>query len=76
MEPIPVEEAQRRLPELLKRAAAGERITIDDHGRVVEIVSSGRPLGQPARTSRLWELRKGLTLDDTSIRTLIEEGRE
>ena len=31
--------------------------------------------GQP-RKSRLWELRKGLTLGDASIRELIEEGRE
>ncbi len=32
--------------------------------------------GTPARTSRLWELRRGLTLDDLSIKELIEEGRE
>lgn len=31
--------------------------------------------GQP-RKSRLWELREGLSLGDTSIRELIEEGRE
>jgi hypothetical protein len=28
------------------------------------------------RRSRLWELRKGLTLGDVSIRELIAEGRE
>ena len=28
------------------------------------------------RKSRLWELRKGLSLGDASIRELIEEGRE
>lgn len=76
MEPIPIEEAQRRLPELLKRAAAGERITIDDHGYAVEIVSSRRPADRPARVSRLWELRKGVILGDASIKSLIEEGRE
>ena len=43
MKQITVEEAQRRLPELLKRAAAGERITINDHGQTVEmVVSRGR----------------------------------
>ncbi|HXJ96553.1 MAG TPA: hypothetical protein VMT20_27255 [Terriglobia bacterium] len=31
--------------------------------------------GQP-RKSRLWELREALNLGDTSIRELIEEGRE
>jgi Arc/MetJ-type ribon-helix-helix transcriptional regulator len=30
----------------------------------------------PPRKSRLWELRKGLTLGDLSIKDLIEEGRE
>ena len=40
MEQITVEEAQRRLPELLKRAAAGERITINGHGQTVEMVAS------------------------------------
>jgi Arc/MetJ-type ribon-helix-helix transcriptional regulator len=28
------------------------------------------------RKSRLWELRRGLQLGDTSIRELIDEGRE
>ena len=79
METIPVEEAQRRLPELLRRAAAGERIAIDDHGLAVEIVARGRSASetvQPARKSRLWELRKGLSLGETSIKSLLEEGRE
>ena len=40
MEQITVEEAQRRLPELLKRAAAGKRITINNHGQTVEMVAS------------------------------------
>jgi Arc/MetJ-type ribon-helix-helix transcriptional regulator len=31
--------------------------------------------GHP-RKSRLWELRKGLSLGDISVRELIEEGRE
>ena len=30
----------------------------------------------PARRSRLWDLRQGLSLGDISIRTLIDEGRE
>ena len=33
--------------------------------------------GTPApRKARLWELRQGLSLDDLSIKSLIEEGRE
>lgn len=80
MEPISVEEAQRRLPELLKRVAAGERIAIDDHGQSVEIVAAQDDLepGSPPqlRRSRLWELREEMTLGDTSIKSLIEEGRE
>ena len=76
MEPISVDEAQRRLPELFERAAAGERITIDDRGRAVEIVASRRPTDRSPGKSRLWELRKGLSLGDTAIKTLIEEGRE
>jgi Arc/MetJ-type ribon-helix-helix transcriptional regulator len=31
--------------------------------------------GHP-RKSRLWELRRGLSLSDISIRELVEEGRE
>ena len=46
MERIPVEEAQRRLPELLKRAAAGERVTIDDHGKTLAIIP-----GSPAHST-------------------------
>ena len=34
-----------------------------------------RPPASP-RKSRLWELRKGLSLGDLSIKGLIEEGRE
>lgn len=34
------------------------------------------PAATPARTSRLWELRRGMALGDVSIKELIEEGRE
>ena len=40
MEIIPVEEAQRRLPELLERAAAGERIAIGSDDSALELVAS------------------------------------
>ncbi|MBI1356708.1 MAG: type II toxin-antitoxin system prevent-host-death family antitoxin [Acidobacteria bacterium] len=38
MEQLNAEEAQRRLPELLRRAADGERIVIHEEGRSLEIV--------------------------------------
>jgi Arc/MetJ-type ribon-helix-helix transcriptional regulator len=34
------------------------------------------PAHTPARKSRLWELREGLTLGELSIKDLIEEGRQ
>jgi hypothetical protein len=38
-------------------------------------MSTGQPDNSP-RKSRLWELRKGLSLGDISIHDLINEGRE
>lgn len=38
--------------------------------------ASGGSQAIPPRPSRLWELRKGLSLGDLSIQELIEEGRE
>ncbi len=46
MQSVTVEDARRRLPELLERAAAGERITIDAKGARLEIVRAA--VGAPA----------------------------
>lgn len=78
MQPISVEEAERRLPELLKRAA-GERVFINDRdSKLVKIVAAGPgpELTARPRQSRLWDLRKGLSLGDVSVKQLVEEGRE
>jgi hypothetical protein len=34
------------------------------------------PAAKPGRKSRLWDLRKDLTLGDLSVKDLIAEGRE
>ena len=77
MEPITVEEAQRRLPELLKRAAAGERITIDDHGEKLEIVACPQRKTAEPEAKNLSELLapvRGL-LTDEEVDTLFERNR-
>jgi antitoxin (DNA-binding transcriptional repressor) of toxin-antitoxin stability system len=71
MEQLTVEEAQRRLPELLRRAAAGEHITIEDEGRIVTIVAekrAGEASASPSKAKNLAELfrnspLRGLNLD-------------
>lgn len=45
----------------------------------IAILLNATPVAHPpagSRKSRLWELREGLNLGDTSIKELIEEGRE
>ncbi len=81
MEQLTVEEAQRRLPELLKRAAAGERVTIDDQGETLEIIAGSRDHGaEPAPRSEaknLFELFapvRGL-LTDEEVDTLFSRNR-
>ncbi len=71
-------EAKTRLPELLRRIAKGERITITKHGVTVAVLmpagTSGRrdirALIEEIRTSR-----KGRKLGELSLREMIEEGR-
>lgn len=73
-------EAKTHLPELLERAARGEKILITKHGRAVAM------LGPPADEGRqpdarevvraLKALRKGNRLGKgVTVRDLIEEGR-
>ena len=57
--------------------AKAKGMSIDEWVREVLIThaTSGQGSFSPRR-SRLWELRKGLTLGDVSIQELIAEGRE
>jgi len=66
------------LPELLKRVAMGERITIMKHGTpvamLVPVRSSGK-LDVRAVIRDMLEFRKGNTLGEIGLREMIEEGR-
>jgi prevent-host-death family protein len=71
-------EAKTHLPELLKRTAKGERITITKHGVDLAVLV-------PARSSKkrdvvvliqeIREFRRGHTLEGMSFREMIDEGR-
>ena len=69
------------LPPEVERASLAEAqakgISLDEWLREILIarVASGNRSFSPRR-SRLWELRKDLTLGDVSIKELIAEGRE
>src|SRR5437763_98445 len=69
------------LPPDVERAflaeARAKGISLDEWVREILIsrAASGQGPSRPRR-SRLWELRKDLTLGDISIRELIAEGRE
>jgi hypothetical protein len=69
------------LPPELEQAfvaqARAKGISLDEWVREVLIARAGVGRGSSVpRQSRLWELRKGLTLGDVSIKELISEGRE
>ena len=71
-------EAKTHLSELLDLAAVGERITITRRGKPVAMLVP--VIEEPALTpteaaAALRVLRRGVTLDGTSVRDLIEEGR-
>ncbi|MBE0467151.1 MAG: type II toxin-antitoxin system prevent-host-death family antitoxin [Candidatus Desulforudis sp.] len=72
-------EAKTHLPELLKRVARGERITIMKHGTPVAMLM---PVGARGKSDvntvirEILEFRKGRTLGELSLREMIEEGRE
>ncbi len=78
MESVGAYEAKTHLPELLKRVARGERITITRHGAPVAVLIPP----DPARTAdvetvikEIRAFRKKRRLGDMSIREMIEEGR-
>jgi prevent-host-death family protein len=71
-------EAKTRLPELLKRTAKGERITITKHGVSVAVLVPAR-LSKKRDVSTLIQdirdFRVGHTLEGVSLREMIDEGR-
>lgn len=80
MTTVTIPELAARLPELLERVAAGERIPLTDGGRPVAVLGPPDPPAEPTDVrgviSAMRELRKGNTLGDgLTIRQLIEEGR-
>jgi prevent-host-death family protein len=71
-------EAKTRLPELLKRTAKGERITITKHGVSVAVLVPARSLKKRNigdLIQEIREFRRGHTLEGMSLREMIDEGR-
>jgi prevent-host-death family protein len=72
-------EAKTHLPELLERAARGEKILITRHGRAIAMLVPPAAAERPdvhAVIRALKQLRKGNVLgDEATVRDLIEEGR-
>jgi prevent-host-death family protein len=78
METVGSYEAKTHLPNLLQRAARGEKITITKHGvPVAMLVPANATNKQNAKEviEEIKRLRKGRRLRGVTIRQLIEEGR-
>jgi prevent-host-death family protein len=78
METIGAYEAKTHLPQLLKRVARGERITITKHG--VPVATLQAPAATAKRPTRdviadLRTFRRKQRLHGVSIREMIDEGR-
>jgi len=78
METIGAYEAKTHLPQLLKRVARGERITITRHGVPVATLQAPaatgkRPVGEVI--ADLMEFRQKHRLRGVPIREMIDEGR-
>ena len=56
--------------------AEAKGMSVDEWVGEILIARASEHGSFPPRRSRLWELRKGLTLDEVSIKELISEGRE
>jgi prevent-host-death family protein len=72
-------EAKTRLPELLKRTAKGERITITKHGVSVAVLvpaPSSKRRDVPTLIQDIREFRRGHTLEGMKIGEMIDEGRK
>ena len=78
METVGAYEAKTHLPKLLERVLKGERITITKHGVPVAVLQPPDPSKNTDTRSVVVELRKFRekhSLEGTSIRDMIEEGR-
>ncbi len=78
METIGAYEAKTHLPQLLKRVARGESITITKHG--VPVATLQAPAATARRPAReviadLQKFRQKNRLDGISIREMLDEGR-
>ena len=71
-------EAKTRLPELLRRVARGEHITITRYGAPVARLVPASPAGQVDASRAVDEIkrfRKGRSLGEAKLKDLIREGR-
>jgi prevent-host-death family protein len=73
-------EAKTHLPELLERAAAGERILITKRGKPVAMLvpppaGDKKDVRQVVKEMLEYRDRQRRTLGDITVRELIEEGR-
>ena len=78
MESVGAYEAKTHLPELLKRVASGERITITRHGVPVAILyppDSTQTADMNTVIEDIRAFRKKHRLEGATIREMIEEGR-
>ncbi|BCO09737.1 antitoxin [Desulfolithobacter dissulfuricans] len=78
METTGAYEAKTHLPQLLKRVAKGEKITITRHGvpvAVLQAPEADRKVPTKEVIDELLKFRKRHALHGLSIREMIEEGR-
>jgi len=70
-------EAKTHLPALLREVAQGARISITKNGRPIAMLVPVDDKAQPVDRviSQIKSLRKGVTLGDVDLKTLIAEGR-
>jgi prevent-host-death family protein len=79
VETVGAYEAKTHLPKLLERVLKGERITITKHGIPVAVLQPHDPAKKLDTQSVIAEIRKFRdkhSLGETSIRDMIEEGRQ
>jgi prevent-host-death family protein len=77
MDSVGAYEAKTHLPRLLDEVAGGRTITITKHGVPVAVLVPAQPRRRDQRKviEALRSARRGITLGDTKVRELIEDGR-
>lgn len=78
MEILSVVEAKKHFSEILRRAGAGERFTVTNHGRPIARIlppAGSTPEERQAAVERIKGRRNGQALGGLSIREMIDEGR-